>query len=265
MAAVPAPSPSRETLREFGELAAFSVRTLRSLPGALRYGSEILRQLGILVRSTTHFTAILSVFAGVGMVNFGYYFLRSAGAADYTGLILGVGSPRAVVGMFVGYVFAAKVGAGMVAEIGSMRINQELDAYETEGVGARHYVIAPRVIAATLYTPIACGVTLYVMMIAGFVTAVHILSAVPPETFYRYAWGNQAVPDQIYALGVTFILGLTMSLVAAFYGQRAEGGPAGVGAAVARSLLVNLVLMHIIIGVTAFAVYGDDLGLPIGG
>lgn len=255
----------RRNLREFGDLTLFSLGTLRQLPRSARYASEIIQQLAILIRGTTLLLAILSLGGAFGLANFGYYFLKSAGAADYVGLLAGIGIPRATVGMFFGYLFAAKVGCGLVAEIGTMRINQELDAYETEGVGAQRYVIGPRVIAALLYTPIAAAVSLVVQMFACFAYVVYVLRAVSAETFYRYAWGNQAVFDQIFAYSIVVLLAMTIVLVSTFYGFRASGGPAGVGDAVARSLIVNLVLVHVILGVTATLVYKTDLGLPIGG
>jgi phospholipid/cholesterol/gamma-HCH transport system permease protein len=255
----------RGSIQEFGDLSTFSVRSLLNLHGAVRYMSETLRQLAILIRGSTHLLALLSIGMGFGLINFGYYFLRSAGAADYTGLLAGIGIPRATVGMAVGYVLSAKVGGGIVSEIGAMRINEEIDALEVGGIDSIQYLVATRVAAMVLYAPIATAVLLLSQFGISYFVAVDLLHAVPPATFNQYAWGYQAVPDQLFALGIVTAICLNIVLVGCYYGYRVSGGPAAIGSAVARALLVNLVMVHVILGVGDFLVYGKNLGLPIGG
>jgi phospholipid/cholesterol/gamma-HCH transport system permease protein len=199
------------------------------------------------------------------MTNFGYYFLHAAGANDYLGLVAGLGTPRGIAEVFFGYLFTAKVGGGLVSEIGSMRISQELDAYDVEAVGAQSYVVGTRVIAALLYTPIAAAVTYVSCMGASLYAAVYVLHAVPLATFSRYAWGSEGIGDIVFAFTTIAVIGMVIVMVACFYGFRVRGGPAEVGSAVARSMLINLVLVHVIAGIAAFLVYGANPHLPIGG
>jgi phospholipid/cholesterol/gamma-HCH transport system permease protein len=257
---------TRRTIVEFGELTAFSLDMVRQLPSAIRYGAEVLRQTSILVRGSTLVIMLLTFLMGFVQTNFGYYFLRSAGASDYIGLVSAVGTPRGTAAFVFGYMFAAKVGCGLTSELGAMRINEELDAYDAVGVGASRYVIATRVLGAMLYIPIAAGLALLACTIGSYVNAVHLLHAVSPETFYRFHWGNQAVADQLFALITMTTMAITIVLVSCFYGTRASGGPAGVGSAVARSLMINLVMVNILSGATTSLFYpGGNLGLPIGG
>lgn len=266
MATQRAPGVVQRNITEFGELAEFGVDTLRQVPGAFRYTAEVLRQTAILVRGSTLVIMTLTFLMGFVQTNFGYYFLQAAGAADYIGLVSAVGTPRGTAAFVFGYMFAAKVGCGLSSEIGAMRINEELNAFDAQGVSATRYVIATRVGAALIYLPIISGLALLACTAGSYINAVELLHAVPSETFYRFHWGNQALTDQLYALITMSAMGVTVVLVAAFYGTRASGGPASVGTAVARGLMLNLVLVNVIVGAATSAFYPQgDLGLPIGG
>jgi phospholipid/cholesterol/gamma-HCH transport system permease protein len=260
------PLPFRNNIIEFGQLTAFTFETARALPGAFRYTSEVLRQTSILVRGSTVVIMALTFLMGFVQTNFGYYFLQAAGASDYIGLVSGAATPRGTASFVFGYMFAAKVGCGLCSEIGAMRINEELAAYDAQGVGATRYVIATRVIAALVYVPLIVGLALLACTAGSYINAVNVLHAVPQETFFRFHWANQGVTEQLFALITMSAMAMTVIFVSAFYGTRASGGPASVGSAVARSLMLNLVLVNIIIGAATLFFYPQgELGLPIGG
>jgi len=259
------PTKSGGGLEEFGQLLRFSLTSLRDIPAALRYFSEVLRQTMLLVRGSCVFIAVMAGAIGFSATSFGYYFLKSAGAADYIGLIPGLATARFTAALLFGYAFAAKVGCGLVGEIGAMKVTEELDAYESEGVSVSRYVVATRVLASMLFTPIATAFALLGGNLGADVSAVVVVRAVSAETFWRFDWGNQSPGDQFFALVTIFVLATVITLVSCFYGVKATNGPAGVGTAVARSLLMNLVLIHVITGLMTFTVYGKNLGLPIGG
>jgi phospholipid/cholesterol/gamma-HCH transport system permease protein len=252
-------------LAEAGDLTSFSGRALVASLGVLRYTSEVLRQAAILIKGSTLIIAAMSACIGIALITFAVYFLQAAGATDYTGAVSGIGVPRAATPLMFGYVFAAKVGAGLTAEIGAMRIAEEIDALEAEGVEPMRYVVGVRVAATLLFLPLAVGVALIGATVGAYVNAIWILDALQPGVFLSDHWDFQNLADQLYAFGTSAVLGIGIVLVACFFGYRAEGGPAGVGNAVARSLVVNLVLVHIVVSVALVAVYGTNLGLPVGG
>lgn len=272
MATVANPAPAaprrpdgtvKALFREAGELAIFTVRTLGALRGALRYPAEIFRQSSILARGSTG--VIAAILIGFSAINFAYYFLRAAGAADYTGLFSGLATARAACPVMFGYVFAAKVGCGLVAEIGAMRISQEIDALESEAIDPMRYVVATRLLAAMIFLPGAVFIGLLGMSAGCYLTAVDIVQGLSSSGFSRYHWAIQTVQDQLYALIMMGTMAITIVIVSCFYGWRTTGGPAEVGGSVARSLVVNLVLIHVIIGGFIFLFYGLDPKLPIGG
>lgn len=267
----PAPEPRRpdgrvtSLLAEAGDLLTFSGHAIAALRRTPRYASEVLRQAAALVAGSTLIVAAMSFFIGVVVVTFAFYFLRSAGASDFVGGVTGIFDPRAATPLMFGYIIAAKVGSGLTAEIGTMRIAEEIDALEAEAVDPMTYVIGTRLAATLLFLPLAAAVALVMSTAGSYVNAVHILDAVPSGVFLRDHWAFQNVTDQLFGLGVMGITGVCIVLTACFFGYRVDGGPAGVGVGVARSLVVNLILVHVIVSVALVTFYGTDVGLPIGG
>lgn len=255
----------RPLVEEAGELAAFSASAIAALRGVPANMSEVLRQSGKLVRGSTIIIAFLGFLIGFSVIEFGYYFLRSVSATDYLGLVSGVISPRGTAPLMFAYVFAAKVGCGIVAELGAMRVNQETDAYESEGVDPMRYLVATRLVAAWLYIPLAAVVSLIANTAGAWFAGIVVLDGLTSSAFFRYHWGVQTMSDQFLAMLCIFTVATVIVLVSCYYGLRTRGGPAAVGQATARSLVVNLGLIHIIVPAYLALAYGTDPHLPIGG
>jgi phospholipid/cholesterol/gamma-HCH transport system permease protein len=255
----------RNFLVEVGDLAVFSGQALKALPTAPRFMAETLRQAAILVRGSTLVIGAMTLFIGMTQVNFAYFFLRAAGASDFTGVFSGLSTPRAAVPIMFGYVFAAKVGGGLAAEIGAMRISEEIDALEVEGVNPMSYLIGTRILGALLFVPIAVVVALLAGTVGSYLQAIPVLQGLTTGGFLHYHWGVQNLNDQLLSFVNLTTQAVMVTLVSCYYGYRAAGGPASVGSAVARSLLINIVLVHVIAASYILVFYGQDPKLPIGG
>lgn len=258
-------SAVRNLFREAGDLAAFGASSVAALRGVPANISEVMRQTSILVRGSTAIIGTLCFLIAVGVINFAFYFLKAISATDYTGLVSGILIPRGTTPLMFGYIFAAKVGCGIVSEIGAMRINEEVSAYEAEAVDPMKYVVGTRLAATILFMPIAAAVALFAGTAGGYFSGVVVLQGLSSSAFLRYHWGVQAVNDQVLAFGCMTVTAVVVVIVSAFYGMRARGGPASVGEASARSLVVNLVLIHLIVPGYLALFYGADAHLPIGG
>ncbi|WP_354699676.1 hypothetical protein DSM112329_05397 [Paraconexibacter sp. AEG42_29] len=267
----PAPPPARRPgavksfLIEIGDIGYFAADTVKALPTVPRFFAEVLRQSSILVRGSLLIIAALVMFIGVTQVNFAYFFLKSAGASDYTGLFSGLTTPRAAVPIMFGYIFAAKVGGGLAAEIGAMRISEEIDALEAEAINPMSYLVGTRLVGAILFAPIAAVVALLAGTAGSYLQAIPVLQGLTPGSFLHYHWGVQNLADQLLCIMNLTIQAIVIVLVSCYYGYKASGGPTAVGAAVARSLLVNIVLIHVITAMYILVFYGQDPHLPIGG
>lgn len=252
-------------VRGVGEWTEFAGRSVKGTLGTPRYFSEVLRQAAILVRGTSGVMFLINGFMGMTIAAVGYFILRAIGAADYIGLISGYGIPHQTGTTVFGYVFAAKVCCGMAAELGAMKIQQEVDALEMTGVDSMRYVVGTRIAATLIYVPIGCAIALFAQTAGAYFGATFILNGVSGTTLLDVSWGMQNPQVEFIALIICFAIGISCAITACFFGLRATGGPAGVGTVVAQSLLVNLVLVHVLAGGLAVVFYGNDINLPIGG
>jgi phospholipid/cholesterol/gamma-HCH transport system permease protein len=266
----PAPVPARNgpvrsILQEAGELTAFSGRSLGALGYTPRYAAEVLRQAAILIRGTTLLMFVMNAFFGFSIMTFAFFFLRSIGASDFVGVATAFADPRVGATLMFGYVFTAKVCCGMVAELGAMKINEEIDAYESTGVDPLRYVVGTRIVAVLIFLPIGSAVALLAQTAGNYLDGVIILNGISGQGFLSLHWATQGISEQVNVFITQAAIALTTTLAACFYGLRTVGGPADVGGSVARSLIVNLVLVHMIAAFFTVLFYGTDLKMPIGG
>jgi phospholipid/cholesterol/gamma-HCH transport system permease protein len=265
-AAAPAAPTKREGfLHEVGDLMIFSAQALRALPGSTRYFSEALRQAADMLLGTLVLLFFMEVFLGVTSSNFAFFLLRTIGASDFTGLVSGYGGPRQLTPQMFGYVFAGRICCGITAELGAMRIQQEVAALETSGVDPMRYLVGTRLLGILLFVPIGAVVALLAFLAGVYFNIVVVLKGVAPHVLLDVNWSVQTISNQMVALVVMATTGVLCGLVACFYGLRTRGGPAAVGSSVARALTINLVLGHMIGVFFAVLIYGTDLNLPIGG
>jgi phospholipid/cholesterol/gamma-HCH transport system permease protein len=257
--------PITRAMEGIGDFGLFSVRAVGALAGVWHYTSEILRQTGILIVGSTLAALSLPFIIGGECSLYGDYFLRSAGAQDYLGLVTSYCAGRGVVPLFFGYIFAAKVGCGLVAEIGSMRISEELDAFESVGVDPMRFVVATRIAGVALFVVAIFPLASLATSIGAELTALHQLQTVSKGGFLAAHWNLQGVGDLAFTFTTLGMIALSNTLVACYYGYRVRGGPVEVGTATSRSMVVNLVLIHVIYATMIAIWYGINPYLPIGG
>ncbi|HYF24209.1 MAG TPA: ABC transporter permease [Baekduia sp.] len=259
------PGLVRGTLEEAGQLARFAAQALVALPGSLQFASEGLRQASLMLRGTIPLVFVMQMFQGAVIGTFAFFLLRGLGAADFFGLTTGVVGPRQTAATMFGYVFTAKVCCGIAAELGAMKIQQEVDALESTGVDPMRYLVGTRLIGVLLFAPVAAFVGLIATLFGAYLIVVVLLGGLSVNGLTSVHWAVQGFGASIFVLGITTVIALTTAIVACFYGLRTTGGPASVGSSVARSLVVNLVLLHLIAAWGAVVVFGLDPKLTIGG
>ena len=165
-----------------------------------------------------------------------------------------------------GYIFAAKVGCGLVAEIGSMRISDEIAALQSVGIDPMRYVVATRLIAVWLCVPLIYALGLVTGILGGYLVSVVQLGDLSRGQFFDGYFASQTVADNLVSFMKMFAMATTIALVGMYYGYRARGGPVGVGNAVARATMINLVLIHVIGATVTSTFYGvGSESYPYGG
>ena len=258
----------REWLASTGEIGAFAAHMVRDVWGlrVFRFFGETLRQAGILIVSSTLVIWALVFITGLGTCGIeAAYFNQSTGTSTYSGVFAAWCNLREAVPYVFGYMLAAKVGTGIVAELGAMRISEEIDALEVIGIDSMTFLCATRLLAAWIVLPFVYIAAIGVAYLASYIAVVQQIGYVSAGGYLLIFWQFQNPPDLLFSL----IKGMTMAtaivLVACYYGYNAGGGPVGVGTATAKSMVLNLVLVNLIgmLGTQVF--WGANPRAPIGG
>ena len=257
----------RGWVESFGEIAKFTGRIVGEVfrLRVFRFFGEALRQSGILIISSTLVIWGMVFFVGLSCGLEGAYFLRAQGSPSYAGVFAAWCDLRELVPYAFGYMMAAKVGTGIVAELGSMRISDEIDALEVMGISGVAFLCATRLLAAWLVLPFVYMCSIGAGFFASYVVVVQEIGDVSSGGFFLIFWQFQNPPDVLYSLIKAMSMATVIVLVGCYYGYNASGGPVGVGTATAKSMVLNLVSVHLIgmLGTQLF--WGANPRAPIGG
>jgi phospholipid/cholesterol/gamma-HCH transport system permease protein len=246
-----------------GQITVFSAQTVRELPTLKLYVYEIIRQCGVLILASALIIWGMEFVIGTVCGVEANYTLKAIGAPMYTGVFTAYCSLREMAPYMWGYILAAKVGCGLVAEIGSMRIAEEIDAMEVMGIRSRSYLVGTRVVAAWIAMPFLYFVGLSVMYFSQWLVAVVQYGSVSSGGYSLIFWLFQNPLDFAYSLSKVMILGTVIVFVGCYYGFTAKGGAVGVGVNTAKSMMVNMVLIHVIGLLTTQFFWGLSPNAPI--
>lgn len=258
----------REWLDSSGAIGHFFVEVVGDVWGlrVLRFFGETLRQAGILILGSTLVIWSLVFITGLNTCGIeAAYFNEATGTAAYSGVFAAWCNLREAVPYAFGYMMSAKVGTGIVAELGAMRISDEIDALEVMGINSMTFLCATRLLASWLVLPFMYIAGIGAAYLASYIAVVDQIGYVSSGGYFLIFWQFQNPPDFLYSAIKAMFMATAIVLVACYYGYNASGGPVGVGRATAKSMVLNLVLVHIIgmLGTQIF--WGANPRAPIGG
>jgi phospholipid/cholesterol/gamma-HCH transport system permease protein len=257
----------RDWLDSFGEILRFCARVMGEVLGlkVFRFFGEALRQAGVLILSSTLVIWGLTFIIGLQCGIEAAYFNRATGAPAYAGVFAAWCDLRELIPYAFGYMMSAKVGTGIVAELGSMRISDEIDALEVMGIDSMVFLCATRLLAAWLVLPFIYIAAVGAGFLASYLAVVQQIGEVSSGGFFLVFWMFQNPPDLLYSVLKGMFMATAIVLVGCYYGYNASGGPVGVGTATAKSMVMNIVLVHLIgmLGTQLF--WGANPRAPIGG
>src|SRR5919201_1937189 len=164
-----------------------------------------------------------------------------------------------------GYIMSAKVGTGIVAELGAMRINEEIDALEVIGVRPITFLAATRLLAAWMVLPFIYLTSIGVAFFSSYLAVVQQIGEVSAGGYSLIFWMFQNPPDLVYSVVKGMVMATAIVTVGCYYGYTASGGPVGVGFATAKSMILNMVLVHLIGMMGSQVFWGTNPRAPIGG
>ncbi|MDI3313028.1 MAG: ABC transporter permease [Mycobacterium sp.] len=255
------------SLDEAGKLGWFTLVGGRDIAWALaRYRREILRliaEVGMgtgamaVVGGTAVIMAFVTLSSGSLVAIQGLASLGQIGIQALLGFVAALINVRLVAPVVAGVVLAATVGAGATAELGAMRISEEIDALEVMGINSMAYLVSTRVLAGLVVI-----IPLYSLgLIMSFLSPAVITTVLYGQaagTYNHYFRTFLRPNDVFWSFGEVVILAAVVMLTHCYYGYNAAGGPVGVGEAVGRSMRFSLVSVNVVILLAEMALYGVD-------
>jgi phospholipid/cholesterol/gamma-HCH transport system permease protein len=254
-------------LAAMGDVVKFGARVFGEVFGlrVFRFFGEALRQAGVLILGSTLVIWGLAFILGLQCGIEGAYFNRSVGAPAYAGVFAAWCDLREVIPYAFGYMMSAKIGTGLVAELGAMRITDEIDALEVMGISSMTFLCATRLLAAMMVLPFMYIAAIGAGFFASYLAVVQQIGEVSSGGFFLIFWMFQNPPDLLYSLIKAMSMAILIVIVGTYYGYTASGGPVGVGTATAKSMVVNIIGVHLIGMVTTQIFWGANPRAPIGG
>jgi len=239
----PLPIPGLELA---GDVAGFGWRVLAGLPRTRAYLGEVLRQIALLMTGSTAVIVFACLLVGQSCGLESAYLARAISTPSLAaGATFGC-AVLYIVPFLFGFVLAAKVGCGFVAEIGAMRVAEELDALDVMGVDSIAFVAGARMLAALVALPVIYVLAIAAADLGGYLQAALRFGDVSMGTYTTYRYAFFGSTDLLLSAAQGLVIALVVMTVALYYGFTARGGPVEVGIATARSMTVNLVLVTLV-------------------
>jgi phospholipid/cholesterol/gamma-HCH transport system permease protein len=259
---------------DIGVQAKFYGRALRStFEGVTHYRVELLRliaQMGlgagalILIGGTVAIVGFLTVTTGALVAVQGYTDFSEIGVEALTGFASAFFNVRLIAPATTAIALSATIGAGATAQLGAMRINEEIDALEVMGIRSMAYLVSTRVVAGLIVViPLYCVGVLASFWAARFGTTMLYGQSTGVYDHYFRTFLNPT--DLFWSLGQCVALAVVIMLVHTYYGYNASGGPSGVGEAVGRAVRTSLIVSAFVLVMISLAVYGQSGNFNLAG
>ncbi len=261
-------------LATLGQQLAFYARVLAWVPRTLvHYPREVLRLLSdvffgsgalAVIGGTLGVMIGMTVFTGLIVGLQGYSALNQLGTSALTGFIAAYFDTREVAPLAAGLALSATVGCGFTAQLGAMRISEEIDALEVMAVPSLPYLVTTRVIAA-----VAAVIPLYLVgLLCSYVASRQItvwFYGQSGGTYDHYFHLFLPPEDVLWSFLKVMVFSVVVILVHCYYGYTATGGPAGVGVAVGRAVRAAIVVQMLLDFFLSLAIWGATTTVRIAG
>lgn len=233
--------------QNLGEILLLFGSTIRSLPYAWRERRKVFEQLFEIGNASLLMACILSLFiGGVLSLQIGPVFVQRGLGSSLGGLV-GLAVCKELAPVMMSILIAGRIGSAMAAELGSMKVYQEIDALMTMNINPVHYLVLPRVLAITLALPCLVVFSNLVGWLGGaLVSAGNQEVAVPFSAFFGNLRAVVRPWDITNGLLKSVLFAMVTGVVSCHQGLTTVGGPRGIGRSVTKAVVNSLVLILIL-------------------
>ena len=237
-------SPVTNTLDVFGRLLMLTSQSVVWLTRPPYRIVQLLLAMDFIGVQSTFIVALTGVFSGMVLALQMTYQLRQYGADGVVGVVVAVSLAREIAPVFAGLMVTARAGSAMAAELGNMRVTEQIDALTTMAVSPVQYLLSPRLLAAFLMLPMLYILYSCVGMTGAWLVSVEALGVDPGSFVANIEKG--LVPSDFYmGLVKSATFGFLISAISCNQGFNAKGGAKGVGEATTRAVVQSAVAILI--------------------
>jgi phospholipid/cholesterol/gamma-HCH transport system permease protein len=249
--------------RTLGEIVQFAFVTVIQIPQSLRYMREVWWYAAFIAIGSTPVALVLTTATGAECSVEAYYSLSQIGALTLTGVFNAICDTREITPLFFGFAIGAKVGCGLVAELGTMRVNEEIDALEIMSIPTRVYLVSVRMLACLIVLPFMYLLSLAVSYLGSYLVQHFQIRQVSDGVYFDYFWRFLNTQDLIFSMTKAVVFAILIVSVAVYYGYNVTGGAVGIGRAVAKTMATALVMVVVVNAVLTQIFWGNNPNLPI--
>jgi phospholipid/cholesterol/gamma-HCH transport system permease protein len=233
--------------QSLGEMMLLFLRTLRALPFIWQQRQKVLDQFFEIGNASLLMVCILSFFIGGVISLLTGPVLVERGLSDSVGGLVGLSMCKELAPVMMSILIAGRIGSSMAAEIGSMRVYQEIDALRTMNINPIHYLVLPRVVAITVALPMLVIFSILVGWGGGAIVAAgnHKI-AVSFQSFFENLRDYVEVKNVANGIVKSFVFAVVIGVVSCHQGLQTMGGPRGIGRSVTKAVVNCIVLIVIL-------------------
>ncbi len=232
-------------IKEMGDITLFGITSIRlSFSKPYRY-LEVIRHMEFVGNQSVFIVSLTGLFTGLAISFQLYLGFKMFNAVNMVGPTVALGISRELGPVLTGLIVAARAGGAMAARLGTMRVNEQIDALDVMGINTRQYLIAPRIYAAVICMPLLTAVFDFVAMIGSYLLCVKMV-----ELDEAVFWDkiNQIIDIRHINEGLfkSAVFGLFFAVICTYRGFNTSGGAKGVGDATNRGVVSSMVTIIIL-------------------
>src|SRR5215204_694053 len=232
--------------QNIGEMVILFWRTLMALPIAWRQREKVFDQFFEIGNASLLMVCILSFFTGGVIALQTGPVLVERGLASAVGGLVGISISKELAPVMMSILIAGRIGSAMAAEIGSMRVYQEIDALRTMNINPIHYLVLPRLLAIALALPLLVLFAVLVGWLGGaFVSVANPRIGLSFTAFFATLREFVEMKDVANGIFKSFVFALVIGVVSCHQGLVTRGGPRGIGRSVTKAVVNSIVLIVI--------------------
>ena len=261
-------------LSRIGDHALFYIRALAGTPhAAVHFRKEIVRLIAeismgagtlAMIGGTVVIVGFLTLAAGGTLAVQGYSSLGNIGIEALTGFLAAFINVRISAPVVAGIGLAATFGAGVTAQLGAMRINEEIDALESMGIRPVEYLVSTRIVAGMIaITPLYSIAVILSFVASQFTTTVLFGQSSGLYDHYFDTFLNPI--DLLWSFLQAILMAITILLIHTYFGYFASGGPSGVGVAVGNAVRTSLIVVVSVTLLVSLSIYGSNGNFNLSG